>query len=201
MTDNPQGSAPPAGDAPPETEAPPATGDTPQAPGAEQPAGVPPPAGAAPGQAVPPGQAPGYPPPGAQPPGAQPPPGYAPSPGAPPPAYSQQPGQVPVAQPVMLDPSAPITQEDKMWAAMSHASMFVFGIFGPLIIMMVHKEKSYYITYHAKQALVFQVVAVVGGIVTCGLLSLVCMVFAIIAAIKAFEGQYYSYPWMDNVKP
>ena len=196
MTDNPQGSAPPAGDAPPETEAPPATGDTPQAPGAEQPAGVPPPAGAAPGQAVPPGQAPGYPPPG-----AQPPPGYAPSPGAPPPAYSQQPGQVPVAQPVMLDPSAPITQEDKMWAAMSHASMFVFGIFGPLIIMMVHKEKSYYITYHAKQALVFQVVAVVGGIVTCGLLSLVCMVFAIIAAIKAFEGQYYSYPWMDNVKP
>ncbi len=196
MTDNPQGSAPPAGDAPPETEAPPATGDTPQAPGAEQPAGVPPPAGAAPGQAVPPGQAPGYPPPG-----AQPPPGYAPSPGAPPPAYSQQPGQVPVAQPVMLDPSAPITQEDKMWAAMSHASMFVFGIFGPLIIMMVHKEKSYYITYHAKQALVFQVVAVVGGILTCGLLSLVCMVFAIIAAIKAFEGQYYSYPWMDNVKP
>lgn len=106
-----------------------------------------------------------------------------------------------MAQPVVLDPSAPITQDDKLWAAIAHAAIFVFGIFGPLIIMMVYKEKSYYITYHAKQALIFQVVAVVGGVVTCGLISLVCMVFAIIAALKAYEGQYYAYPGLGNVHP
>ena len=157
----------------------------------------PPGAGTPPGAGAPPPPnpaAPGYPPaPGAPAPGAQP--GYVP-PGYPPPG-----SQPPVVQASALDPSAPITQDDKLWAALAHGAFFVFGIFGPLIIMMLYKEKSYYVTFHAKQAMIFQIVAVVGGIVTCGLLSLVCMVFAIIAALKAYEGQYYTYPGMTNISP
>ena len=93
----------------------------------------------------------------------------------------------------------PVTQDDKLWAALAHASLFVFGIFGPLIIYFVYKEKSHFITHHAKQALIFQIVAVVGGVITCGLLTLVCMVFAIIGGLKAYEGQYYTYPGMTNI--
>ena len=226
MTDQPpQGSAPPDGETPSTDEAGQAPG--PGQPVGVPPPAAPAPGQAVPGGQLPPGYTPpgaqppppAYAPPGAQPPppayaspGAQPPPPAYASPGAQPPGYAPQPGQAPppgyvaggppvLAQPVMLDPSAPITQDDKLWAAAAHASMFVFGIFGPLIIMMVYKEKSHYITFHAKQALIFQIIAVVGGVVTCGLLSLVCMVFAIMAAIKAFDGQYYTYPGLSNVTP
>lgn len=148
------------------------------------------------------------PPPGTQQPGGAPPAGrpwHAPDGAQPPPSAFAQPGTAPPpaypppAGPPVLNPSAPITSDDKLWGALAHAAIFVFPIFGALIVMMIYKDKSHYITFHSKQALIFQVIASVVGGLSCGVLYLVCMVFAVIAAIKAYEGQHYTYPGLGNI--
>ena len=79
----------------------------------------------------------------------------------------------------------------------------MFGWVAPLIAMLVQGPKSPLVRAHAVEALNFQitwaVVAVVGGVITCGfgfafLIWIVPVIFAVIAGVKANNGEPYSYP-------
>ncbi len=113
----------------------------------------------------------------------------------PPPGYGPQ-GYV---QPLRAD-------EERLWGLLCHLSYFVLGIIAPLIIMLTLGNRSQYVRYHAVEALNFHITVWIAGLVS-GLLILlligivllplvliVSAIFAIIAAIQAYQGQYYRYP-------
>lgn len=164
----------------------------------EQPAVPPPPE-------VPPPTSAATPPPPPPPPGAYPPPaGYYPpapgySPAAPAGAYGTptEPGQLPMP-----------VNEERMWAMLSHLSFFVLAIIGPLVVMLTLGKRSAYVKDQATEALNFQItfmiafiVTMVLAFVTLGILFflpfavwIVGVIFAILAAVKGYAGEWYRYP-------
>ncbi|MBK7410636.1 MAG: DUF4870 domain-containing protein [Saprospirales bacterium] len=100
-----------------------------------------------------------------------------------------------------------------MFATFAHLGMiagFVFplgNIIVPLVIWLTQRDKSDFVDAHAKEALNWQLTVTIlafGGIILSMLiigipllimLGLACLVFSILAAIKANEGSMYAYPF------
>ena len=103
----------------------------------------------------------------------------------------------------------PMTPSDeKMWATLIHIGGILFSFVPALVGYIVLKDRGPFVRAHTLTALNFQISLVIYsigifviGIVTLGLgwilyapLVIGALVFMIIAAVKANEGQYYSYP-------
>ena len=99
------------------------------------------------------------------------------------------------------------------WAMLCHIAGLAFflpvivgGIIGPLIIWQIKKDMYPFVNMHGKEALNFQIsmliYAVISGVSTCCGIGLVLLpvvlltdiVFTLIAAIKAGQGEPYRYP-------
>jgi len=116
-------------------------------------------------------------------------------------------------------PSSPESQA-RMWNMLCHLSALAgfvipFGnILGPLIVWQIKKNEFPSVEVHGKAALNFQItvaIAALAGIVVAVVLSFFCvgyflfplvmliglagLVFAVIAGIKANNGEDYKYPW------
>jgi uncharacterized Tic20 family protein len=180
------GNEPGAGSAPP----PPAYG-SPQPPTYGTP---PPPTSGAGGYAPPPSSgAGGYGPPPTS--GAG---GY----GAPP-AYGQPQYGAPGGAPVGY-----ANNDEKTWALIAHFGGIIVGFIAPLVALLAKGNESPTVRAHAVEALNFQItwgvatiIASILGACTFGILFflpiitwVVIIVFAIIAGMKANEGQLYHYP-------
>ena len=129
-----------------------------------------------------------------------------PQPNIPPPPQPQQP---PPGYGVAPQPMS--QQDEKTWATLVHLAPFlaaVVGIpfLGPLIVFLIFKDRGPFVRFHAAQALNFQIIITIAFWVF-GLLSFVLIgipfliltaiawvVFSIIAAIKANNGEWYRYP-------
>jgi uncharacterized Tic20 family protein len=123
-------------------------------------------------------------------------------------------------QPTEPPPSGPppvsgVTPDERTWGTMAHVSsliaMFVGGlmVLGPLIVWLVKKNESAYVAHHAREALNFQLsllivgaVLFVAGFFTCGIgwallgVVWVCnVILSIIGAVRANEGQLWTYPF------
>ena len=97
--------------------------------------------------------------------------------------------------------------EEKLWIILSHLSLLLgVGFVLPLVVYLVKKQDSPLTAEHAKEALNFHITLVLYGIVS-GLLCIIAVGFillpllliasvvcAIIASVKASEGQFYRYP-------
>ncbi|MCB9350556.1 MAG: DUF4870 domain-containing protein [Lewinellaceae bacterium] len=100
-----------------------------------------------------------------------------------------------------------------MWSTFAHLG-FIAGLvipFGnvitPLVIWLVFKDRSSYVDYHGKEALNFQITATLAMIASGILILLIigiflligvvllALVFSIVAATKANNGEYYEYPF------
>jgi len=64
----------------------------------------------------------------------------------------------------------PLTpQEERSWAMLSHLSILLnlisgfIGVFAPLVIYIIFRERSRYVAFQSLQAFVFQLLAWVGG--------------------------------------
>lgn len=114
-----------------------------------------------------------------------------------------------------IPPSSPVPFSDsdaRMWAMITHLSaltgMFTLigSLVGPILVWQIQKEKSAFIDFHGKEAVNFNItIAITAGIsfvlmiLLIGIFLLwivgaVWLVFTIIAAIKANNGEYYRYP-------
>ena len=100
-----------------------------------------------------------------------------------------------------------------MWSTFAHlgfvAGMVIpFGnVIAPLVIWLVFKDRSSYVDYHGKEALNFQITVtlamIASGILILLLIGiflliavvLLALVFSIMGAIKANNGEYYEYPF------
>jgi len=95
------------------------------------------------------------------------------------------------------------SKDEQLWALLAHVSYFVIGIIGPVLVLVLHKNvighESAFVRHHAKQALFWQIGAMVIGILTCGIAALVMMIWAVMAAMAASRGELYCYPALSGV--
>jgi len=107
----------------------------------------------------------------------------------------------PYAAPQPLNPS-----DEKMWATLVHVGGIFFGFLPALVGYLVLKDRGPFVRAHTATALNFQltllIAEVVGwltswliiGFVIVLAVYVVKIVFSIIAAVKANQGQWYTYP-------
>jgi uncharacterized protein len=135
------------------------------------------------------------------PPPQGPPPPPPPPQGPPPPPQGPPPPQSPYEQSSQLNPS-----DEKLWATLIHIGGIFFSFIPALIGYLVLKDRGPFIREHTATALNFQItmaiayvisyvlwLAVVGIFLTIAI-GVVVIVFSIIAAVKANQGQLYTYP-------
>jgi uncharacterized Tic20 family protein len=109
--------------------------------------------------------------------------------------------------------SKEVNKDARMWAMFCHLASLaglvvpVVGcIIGPLIVWQIKKEEFSFVDEQGKEAVNFQISMLIYGIVA-GLLCFVCvgfvlapavaifdLVFMLIAAVKANNGEHYRYP-------
>lgn len=130
----------------------------------------------------------------------------------------------PVPPPEPLDSTGMPSHEERQWALFAHLSALVGGLLtgtfaglgcfiGPLIIWLIKKDSMPFVDDQAKEALNFNITLAIVGValllltlITFGfgalltvpvgiLIGIAWLVFTIIAAIKANEGERYRYPF------
>ena len=102
--------------------------------------------------------------------------------------------------------------DERMWAMLTHLSALtgLFTVIGslaaPLIVWQIQKDKSAFVDYHGKEAVNFNITMAIAagvsfllfllliGFVLVWLVGAVWLIFTIVAAIKANNGEYYRYP-------
>jgi uncharacterized protein len=96
------------------------------------------------------------------------------------------------------------TNDEKTLAILAHILTFVAAILAPLIIYLIKKDESTFVSYHAKESLNFQITVLIVvfvlmisivGIFLIWIVGLAALAFVIIATIKASEGKLYRYPF------
>lgn len=114
-----------------------------------------------------------------------------------PPPYSPYAGP----QPAPMSPS-----DEKLWATLVHLGGLFFGFLAPLVGYIILKDRGPFVRAHTATALNFQItliIAYTAGIILTFLLIgifviiaayVLNIVFCIIAAVKANQGQWYTYP-------
>ena len=108
--------------------------------------------------------------------------------------------------PAAPQPAAPLTPaEDIQWGSFAHLGG-ILGILPALIIWLIFKDRGPFTNSEGKEALNFQItlviVEVVGwitliafiGLLILSAVYIVCLVFAIVAFLKAKDGVNYRYP-------
>lgn len=105
--------------------------------------------------------------------------------------------------------SAPAPAEQRTMALVAHLLGIFTWFLGPLIIWLINKDDSSksFVTDQAKEALNFQITVaiamfvciiltfVVIGVFLAPIVGLLSLVFSIIAAVKANNGEAYRYPF------
>ena len=96
--------------------------------------------------------------------------------------------------------------DDKTWAILSHVLTSVGGFIAPLVIYLIKKDESPFVRHHAAEALNFQLsvllyaiislvlILVLVGLVLLFALGIGTLIFTIIAAVAASNGERYRYP-------
>ncbi len=112
-------------------------------------------------------------------------------------------------------------EQERTWGMLSHALPLAatlvtgFGWLAALAIYMIHKDKSRFVAFHAFQAMLFQIalfvvmaVGVIAFITVIGIpvafliwiaAAIAGLIYPILAAIKANEGQVYALPIVGDV--
>ena len=113
----------------------------------------------------------------------------------------------PPPQPPYAQPQAPFSPSDeRLWSTLVHIGGIFFGFWSGLIGYLVLKDRGPLVHQHTAAALNFQatmaIAAIVGAVLTLvgigflllGAVYILQIIFGIIAAMAANNGQYYKYP-------
>ncbi len=100
-----------------------------------------------------------------------------------------------------------VSEDEKTMASLSHILGIFTWIIGPLVIWLIKKDESAFVTAHSKEALNFQITLTIAYIVASALsvIGIGCLIYpvilivAIIFGIKGFQAaknsQDYKYPF------
>jgi len=107
----------------------------------------------------------------------------------------------PYSAPTPFSPS-----DEKLWSTLTHVGGIFFSVIPSLIAYLLLKDRGPFVREHTKTALNFQITMLIAGFIggvlsflgigflIVGAVSVVVIVFSIIAAIAANNGQPYKYP-------
>ena len=96
--------------------------------------------------------------------------------------------------------------DEKLWATLVHIGGIFFSFIPALIGYLILKDKGPFVRAHTATALNFQITmtiaAIISGLLTIliigfillAVIGVLVIVFSIIAAVKANQGQPYTYP-------
>ncbi|RZM08542.1 MAG: DUF4870 domain-containing protein [Pedobacter sp.] len=91
-------------------------------------------------------------------------------------------------------------------SAIPGSFVLIGSVIAPLVIWQIQKERSAFVDYHGKEAVNFQITMAIAaaisfllmilviGVFLLFIVGVVWLVFTIIAAVKANNGEYYRYP-------
>lgn len=109
-------------------------------------------------------------------------------------------------QPAAQPAQPAVSQDSKNMAMLCHLLGLFTSFLGPLILWLIKKDKDEYVDQQGKEALNFQITIIIASIVS-AILTFICIgfimaifvsvldiVFSIIAAVAASKGQDYRYP-------
>jgi uncharacterized Tic20 family protein len=91
------------------------------------------------------------------------------------------------------------TSNERVAAFLAHAGTFVAWTLAPLCVYLVKRGESKYVEFQALQALIWSIFGTVTSIATCGLAIPVFMIFHVLAAIRAVNGEEYEYPLVASL--
>jgi len=103
-----------------------------------------------------------------------------------------------------INPPTPPTSDEKTLGLLAHVITFISAFLGPLIIYLVKKDESSFVSEHAKESLNFQItIAIISliliisliGILLIWAVGIIDIVLVIVATIRASEGKLYRYPF------
>ncbi|WIB27671.1 DUF4870 domain-containing protein [Curtobacterium sp. MCSS17_015] len=116
----------------------------------------------------------------------------------------QQPGQ---QYPNGYQPPQPMTPEDqRLWATLTHVGGIFFNLLVPLVAYLVLRDRGQFVREHTRVALNFHITMAIAyfaggltsvlgiGFLVIAAVAIVSIVFGIMAAIAANQGQFYKYP-------
>lgn len=86
-----------------------------------------------------------------------------------------------------------ITQDDKLWAALSYAIPVIIPI---IILLMEDKKNRPFLKAHAVQALILGILVYVFSAILCGVVLWFVMLFW---AYKAYQGEYVNVPVITDL--
>ncbi len=100
-----------------------------------------------------------------------------------------------------------VPSDSRGWAVAAHLLPFVsLAIIGPLFVWLIKRDEDAYVEDHAREALNFQLSILIYGVVSAILILAIigivlllavgvfALVMAIVAAVKAANGEAYRYP-------
>jgi len=93
--------------------------------------------------------------------------------------------------------------EDRVLAAVAHATALAPILVGPLVLMLTSGRRSPYVRHHAVEALNFQLTLLLVTIMTFGIggiLYAVAWLFGLIGSVVALTGQPFRYPLILDIK-
>lgn len=112
------------------------------------------------------------------------------------------------ATPPPAAPAAPLSDSDaRLWASLAHFGGILFGFLPSLIIWLVYRERSSFVEGEAKEALNFQITALIASVVAGALtviiigflllplVGIAVIVFSILGGLSANKGVAYRYPF------
>lgn len=100
------------------------------------------------------------------------------------------------------------TNDERLLAMLIYVTSFFTTIIGPIIIWLIKREDSEFIDFHGKEYLnfiisytVYGIVAAISMVLLIGFLlapvvAVAGVIFTILAAIKAFNGEVYHIPFI-----
>jgi len=98
------------------------------------------------------------------------------------------------------------TEDERLFSMLIYLLSFVFPVVAPLVIWILKKDQSDFVNHHGKEYFNFLLsyaiysfisailIIVLIGIFLLIVLGIMGVVFTIVAAIRAFEGERYRFP-------
>lgn len=103
------------------------------------------------------------------------------------------------------------TKDERMMAALIYILSFFTAFIGPLVIWLIKKDESEFVDFHGKEYFNFLIsyavyglvssilMVVLIGFVLAPIVGILALIFTILGAVKAYEGEHYLIPTIFRI--
>ena len=90
------------------------------------------------------------------------------------------------------------SHDERVFAALAHGGTLFAWFLAPLVVWAYNRGGSRWVERQAYDAMIWSALGTLASIATCGLAIPVFATFHVIAAVKAYAGEPYRYPFLGS---